>query len=157
MPPSSSAGHGHKQLPAFRRTEAPRLPSPPPPPPAKRYRSMVEIMRTARHAPAEDYYGRVTCEQCRSGDRADELLLCDKCDKGFHMLCTSPIVARIPIGPWFCPSCSDHRPVKKMYRIVGEMYISSRCKKTSETFRYAGSAEKTKETIAFYSIRRSFP
>lgn len=89
---------------------------------------MKEIMRVAKRVVAlenddeecdgggGDYYNRVACEQCGSGDRADELLLCDKCDRGYHMFCLRPIVARIPIGPWFCRDCSDdhNRPLKSI-------------------------------------------
>ncbi|KAK6125606.1 hypothetical protein DH2020_040650 [Rehmannia glutinosa] len=92
----------------------------------KKYRSMKEIMRVAKRVVAlendddeeccgdGDYYSRMACEQCGSGERDDELLLCDRCDRGYHMLCVRPIVARIPIGPWFCPACSDDHnlPIK---------------------------------------------
>ncbi|KAL6523079.1 putative Histone-lysine N-methyltransferase atxr5 [Orobanche hederae] len=87
----------------------------------RRYRWMKEIMREAKRVVVleneeekeedecgdEDYYSRVACEQCGSGERDDELLLCDRCDRGYHMLCVRPIVARIPMGPWFCAACSD--------------------------------------------------
>lgn len=58
------------------------------------------------------------CEQCGSGERPEELLLCDKCNKGFHMLCLRPIVVRVPIGPWHCPHCSgdQNRTIKSTNR-----------------------------------------
>lgn len=55
----------------------------------------------------DDEYKNVTCEQCGSGEKGEELLLCDVCDRGYHMLCLRPIVARVPIGPWFCYGCDD--------------------------------------------------
>ncbi|CAI9774198.1 unnamed protein product [Fraxinus pennsylvanica] len=59
----------------------------------------------------EEGYGDVCCENCGSGDRASELLLCDKCDRGFHLYCLRPILVAVPKGSWFCPSCSkDHKP-----------------------------------------------
>lgn len=54
-----------------------------------------------------DHLACEQCESCDSGERADELLLCDRCDRGYHMLCLRPMVTRIPIGPWSCPACSD--------------------------------------------------
>lgn len=57
-------------------------------------------------------YNDISCEQCGSGECPDELLLCDKCDKGSHMKCLRPIVARVPIGSWLCPKCSSQRPVR---------------------------------------------
>lgn len=90
----------------------------------QKYRSMNEIMKVAKRvvlveneeSDDGDYYTRVACDQCGSGERAEELLLCDKCDKGYHMLCLRPIVVRVPIGPWFCPACSDDqdRPLKSI-------------------------------------------
>uniref|UniRef100_A0A1J3HR49 [histone H3]-lysine(27) N-methyltransferase n=3 Tax=Noccaea caerulescens TaxID=107243 RepID=A0A1J3HR49_NOCCA len=100
-----------------RRTEAPpRRPSSESPP-SKKMRSMDEIM--AKSVPVveqeeDDSYGDVTCEKCGSGERDDELLLCDKCDRGFHMKCLRPIVVRVPIGSWFCVDCSDQRPVQRL-------------------------------------------
>ncbi|CAK9143978.1 unnamed protein product [Ilex paraguariensis] len=86
-------------------------------PATRKYRSMEEIMKIAKYAVVDrEDYSHVFCEQCHSDDHDDELLLCDKCDKGFHMLCLRPIVVRVPIGPWYCPTCSDHhhrhRPLK---------------------------------------------
>ncbi|KAL1222259.1 Histone-lysine N-methyltransferase ATXR5 [Cardamine amara subsp. amara] len=100
-----------------RRTKAsPRRPSSESPPPRK-MKSMVDIM--AKTMPVveqvqDDSYGDVTCEKCGSGEGDDELLLCDKCDKGFHMKCLRPIVVRVPIGPWLCVDCSDQRPVRRL-------------------------------------------
>lgn len=75
-------------------------------------KSMVEIMAKAPYAVIErEDYGDVYCEQCALGDKDDELLLCDKCDKGFHMKCVRPIVARVPNGSWLCPKCVGRRRV----------------------------------------------
>lgn len=101
-----------------RRTRAPaRRPSSESPPPRK-MKSMAEIMAKSlpvvEHEQEEDKdsYSDVTCEKCGSGEGDDELLLCDKCDRGFHMKCLRPIVVRVPIGPWLCLDCSDQRPVR---------------------------------------------
>ncbi|CAL5364852.1 unnamed protein product [Camellia sinensis] len=118
-PSSSPAGRVF----ALRRKEVVRRPSPPQSPPPRKYRSMEEVMKYAAAAvliesndnPSNDQedYSDVVCEQCGSGERPDETLLCDRCDKGFHMLCLRPIVVRIPIGSWYCPSCSDQPSVKR--------------------------------------------
>lgn len=114
---SSAAASSAKRLIRFsgslRCTEAPRRPYMTSSPPPKKLKSMAEVMAKARHAVVERaHYGNVSCEQCGSGDREDELLLCDKCDKGFHMKCLRPIVARVPIGSWLCPECSCRRRVR---------------------------------------------
>ncbi|KAJ7565479.1 hypothetical protein O6H91_02G062800 [Diphasiastrum complanatum] len=51
-------------------------------------------------------YEDVACEQCGCVDGEMEMLLCDGCDRGFHMYCLCPIMVRIPKGEWFCPDCS---------------------------------------------------
>uniref|UniRef100_A0A1J3DQD0 [histone H3]-lysine(27) N-methyltransferase n=1 Tax=Noccaea caerulescens TaxID=107243 RepID=A0A1J3DQD0_NOCCA len=51
----------------------------------------------------------MVCEECSSGKQPAKLLLCDKCDKGFHLFCLRPILVSVPKGSWFCPSCSKHQ------------------------------------------------
>ena len=52
-------------------------------------------------------YSHTLCEECGRGDSAAEMLLCDECDRGFHMFCLSPILVTIPPGDWICPQCSQ--------------------------------------------------
>lgn len=108
-PATTSSAEARRFIGSRRRTEAPRRMLSPSPPP-KKVKSMEEILAKARYAVVErGDYGDVGCEQCGSGERAEELLLCDKCDKGFHMKCLRPIVVRVPIGSWLCPKCSGQR------------------------------------------------
>jgi hypothetical protein len=46
----------------------------------------------------------VVCQICKSGDNDDKLLLCDKCDNGFHTYCIN--LSTIPSGKWFCADCT---------------------------------------------------
>ncbi|VDP95181.1 unnamed protein product [Echinostoma caproni] len=39
-----------------------------------------------------------------SSDR--DLLLCDSCDRGFHMFCLEPRMSELPEGNWICPICT---------------------------------------------------
>ncbi|KAI5676400.1 hypothetical protein M9H77_07350 [Catharanthus roseus] len=104
----------------------------------RKYRSMKEIMRKARrmeivHIDDDgggdnddkncDEYSEVLCMQCSLGDNAEELLLCDKCDRGFHMLCLKPIVVRVPIGPWYCPSCSGYNSSRENLKRISQKKI----------------------------------
>jgi ribosomal protein L37AE/L43A len=78
----------------------------------KKYKSMEDIMARARYVVVEkEDYSNTMCEQCGSGDNPEEIMLCDKCDNGFHMKCVRPIVVRIPIGPWICFKCSGTKKV----------------------------------------------
>ncbi|KAB5524080.1 hypothetical protein DKX38_021829 [Salix brachista] len=63
----------------------------------------------SKHA---DDFSEVHCEECGSGESPGELLLCDKCDKGFHLFCLRPILVSVPKGSWFCPSCSKQKVPK---------------------------------------------
>jgi hypothetical protein len=45
------------------------------------------------------------CEVCGSPDDSESMLLCDNCNRGFHMQCCSPPMTVIPAGTWVCPTC----------------------------------------------------
>ncbi|OEL21161.1 putative Histone-lysine N-methyltransferase ATXR5 [Dichanthelium oligosanthes] len=100
-----------------KRTAAP----PPEPPTPRRFCSMADVMRRSRPVDApppvararEAIYDAVLCDTCGSGDRDDDLLLCDRCDRGRHTFCLRPIAAKVPIGPWFCPDCAPPAPPLK--------------------------------------------
>jgi len=39
------------------------------------------------------------------------MLLCDRCDQGYHMDCLVPALEEVPIEDWFCPRCNGHDAV----------------------------------------------
>ncbi|TRY93838.1 hypothetical protein DNTS_023763 [Danionella cerebrum] len=45
------------------------------------------------------------CKVCRRKGEDDKLILCDECNKAFHLLCLRPALYRIPAGEWLCPAC----------------------------------------------------
>ena len=47
----------------------------------------------------------LACEVCGSPSMADPMLLCDRCDRGYHLHCLSPPLERVPAGQWCCPQC----------------------------------------------------
>ncbi|GAV82832.1 PHD domain-containing protein [Cephalotus follicularis] len=57
-------------------------------------------------------YEDTCCEICGSGDIPSKILLCDYCDKGFHLFCLKPILVSVPKSSWLCPPCSRHRQPK---------------------------------------------
>ncbi|XP_022143539.1 probable Histone-lysine N-methyltransferase ATXR5 isoform X2 [Momordica charantia] len=124
---SSSSSAAAQRL--IRCTHAPRRPSSMSPPPRK-LKPMAEVMARAKYAVLErDDYDDVSCEKCGSGDRDHELLLCDKCDKGFHMKCVSPIVVRVPIGSWLCPKCSGQKRVRSFsQKKIIDFFRIQKCK-----------------------------
>ncbi|XP_073316103.1 lysine-specific demethylase JMJ17 [Primulina huaijiensis] len=70
----------------------------------KRRRRNKEGERVEVHKVEEDELGQI-CEQCRSGLHGEVMLLCDRCNKGWHIYCLSPPLNRIPPGNWYCFEC----------------------------------------------------
>lgn len=45
------------------------------------------------------------CEICLRGDDGMSMLLCDECNRGYHMYCLDPPLNSIPKSEWYCPPC----------------------------------------------------
>lgn len=46
------------------------------------------------------------CEVCLMGKNASKILLCDECERGFHIYCLDPPLEAIPdVDEWYCPTC----------------------------------------------------
>nr|XP_023675244.1 tyrosine-protein kinase BAZ1B [Paramormyrops kingsleyae]XP_023675245.1 tyrosine-protein kinase BAZ1B [Paramormyrops kingsleyae]XP_023675246.1 tyrosine-protein kinase BAZ1B [Paramormyrops kingsleyae] len=45
------------------------------------------------------------CKVCRKKGEDDKLILCDECNKPFHLFCLRPVLYSIPDGEWLCPAC----------------------------------------------------
>ena len=45
------------------------------------------------------------CKVCSSADREESMILCDKCEQGYHLECLLPPLAVVPEGEWMCPVC----------------------------------------------------
>ncbi|QRV75053.1 histone acetyltransferase SAS3 [Ceratobasidium sp. AG-Ba] len=50
------------------------------------------------------------CEVCKSKGDDSKLLLCDKCDRGWHYDCLTPPLHHPPRGDWACPLCTSSAP-----------------------------------------------
>lgn len=50
--------------------------------------------------PPEDH-----CIICSSAREPTKLLICDGCERVFHLYCLSPPLNKVPRGKWFCPDC----------------------------------------------------
>ncbi|KAL0299704.1 UNVERIFIED_CONTAM: Histone-lysine N-methyltransferase ATXR6 [Sesamum radiatum] len=109
-----------------RRTLAPE-PVSPMPESRKRSKSMQEE--------EEEDYSDVCCEKCGSGERPSELLLCDECDRGFHLFCLRPVLVAVPKGRWFCPSCSNHKNLTNFPLVqtkIVDFFRIQRCSQSAE-------------------------
>lgn len=47
----------------------------------------------------------LVCERCGGGHHEEQIILCDRCDRGCHMFCLCPPVVVVPAGDWVCPMC----------------------------------------------------
>jgi hypothetical protein len=47
---------------------------------------------------------------CAVCDDGGELILCDKCERPYHLGCLNPPVKAIPEGDWYCPRCQAPTP-----------------------------------------------
>ncbi|GLU21292.1 hypothetical protein SLE2022_374380 [Rubroshorea leprosula] len=75
------------------------------------------------------------CEKCGSGNFPSKLLLCDKCDKGYHMFCLRPILVSVPKGSWFCPSCSRIKKPKSFPLVQTKIIEFFRIQRTKESIK----------------------
>ncbi|XP_059099037.1 bromodomain adjacent to zinc finger domain protein 2B-like [Tigriopus californicus] len=61
------------------------------------------------------------CQLCHSGDDEESLLLCDGCDKGYHMYCFKPAITQIPSGDWYCYECINKATASKHCLVCGKL------------------------------------
>ncbi|PRQ32000.1 putative chromatin regulator PHD family [Rosa chinensis] len=71
--------------------------------------------------PSRDYMSKaLTCQTCQiSINEVDNVLICDACEKGYHITCAqSPNQRGIPRGEWHCTRClslSNGKPLPPKY------------------------------------------
>ncbi|XP_055302981.1 A-kinase anchor protein 12-like isoform X2 [Sitodiplosis mosellana] len=85
--------------------------------PTKRARTARKDKTERREEESEEEEDIHACQKCTKSDHPEWILLCDKCDKGYHCSCLNPVLFVIPEGDWFCPPCQqekliDHLEVK---------------------------------------------
>uniref|UniRef100_A0A8D0H7L0 Bromodomain adjacent to zinc finger domain protein 1A n=1 Tax=Sphenodon punctatus TaxID=8508 RepID=A0A8D0H7L0_SPHPU len=54
------------------------------------------------------------CKMCRKKGDAESMVLCDSCDRSYHIYCIRPKLKAVPEGDWFCPEC---RPKQRSRRL----------------------------------------
>ncbi|KAL1532063.1 Histone-lysine N-methyltransferase atxr6 [Salvia divinorum] len=106
-----------------KRTQAPKPASEAKIAPRKRPRS--------RKRESEDY-SETQCEKCGSGEYPSELLLCDGCDRGFHLFCLRPVLVAVPRGSWFCPSCSNQQNPQNLTLVQTKIVDFFRIQRSSQ-------------------------
>jgi hypothetical protein len=61
---------------------------------------------TSTWIPPLDY----PCQVCQKMDNADQMLLCDNYNGGYHLFYLKPELTQVPVGNWYCSSCSPTTP-----------------------------------------------
>lgn len=46
-----------------------------------------------------------TCEVCFDKGDDEQIMFCDRCDRGWHLYCLRPALDKPPRGTWYCPMC----------------------------------------------------
>lgn len=65
------------------------------------------VVEAKQQCEQESEFDYTNCEVCNSADREESMLLCDGCDKGYHMDCLDPPLTEIPAGSWYCDNCFE--------------------------------------------------
>ncbi|XP_077988163.1 uncharacterized protein LOC144442659 [Glandiceps talaboti] len=82
------------------------------------------------------------CCKCGHYDHPEWILLCDKCDAGYHTACLRPPLMMIPDGEWFCPSCEHVKLVsilqEHLFVLDGQIKRTERKKRRKERLTFVG-------------------
>ena len=75
------------------------------------------------------------CQLCYGGDHDDKTLLCDRCNKAYHMFCLVPPLLHVPEGEWLCPACRVSDVVgDEVGFLEGDVYTFQQFKDMAEKF-----------------------
>lgn len=101
--------------------------SPGPPSTSSAPPEMGSAFEPHKDLPPGDY-----CEVCRKDDDEDKMLLCDDCDKGYHIFCLSNPLKAVPPGDWICDPCIVNRGDDYGFEEGDEHTLSSFQQRASE-------------------------
>ncbi|XP_011182742.2 uncharacterized protein LOC105212455 [Zeugodacus cucurbitae] len=105
--------------------------------------------RTARKEDAEEGEDgdEEACQKCGKSDHPEWILLCDKCDKGYHCSCLSPVLFYIPEGDWYCPPCQQEQLIAALERQLNDFdeFVELKRLQEVENKRLAAEAERAEQ------------
>ncbi|GAA5968292.1 hypothetical protein JCM11641_003799 [Rhodosporidiobolus odoratus] len=64
----------------------------------------LEIKPATRKSKADRAPGEI-CEICSEDQNPDRIVLCDECDKGYHLDCLNPPLKAVPTSQFYCHFC----------------------------------------------------
>jgi hypothetical protein len=56
-------------------------------------------------------------DYCSICDDGGDLIICDLCERGYHLPCLKPPLKKIPEGDWFCPRCMELPASTRRFRM----------------------------------------
>ena len=84
----------------------------------------------------EIIFGDLECRRCGRGDDECNILICERCDSGFHLYCLRPVLPAVPPGRWFCDKCDTHtREERFNFELFKRRWLVARPR---EVFRFFG-------------------
>ncbi|KXZ47406.1 hypothetical protein GPECTOR_35g844 [Gonium pectorale] len=98
----------------------------------------------------------LVCEVCAGGHAEDQILLCDRCDRGFHLFCLSPPLPTVPEGEWLCPRCRKEETENYAFAEGDDMTFAEFERHANHFKRtYWGSEAKSKK-VSWEEIEEEF-
>lgn len=88
-----------------RKTETAAQPAPSTPTASRKRKALDDANPTIVELLTTQGAEEQMCEICLRGDNGTSMLLCDDCNRGYHMFCLDPPLTTIPKSQWFCPPC----------------------------------------------------
>lgn len=91
---------------------------------------IIKRARTARQSlgqsgPGQDESTTIEedkpCGRCDKSNDPEWILLCDKCDDGYHTACCLPPLMIVPDGDWFCAACEHKMLLEKLTELSKEI------------------------------------
>uniref|UniRef100_A0A7S2LR92 PHD-type domain-containing protein n=1 Tax=Leptocylindrus danicus TaxID=163516 RepID=A0A7S2LR92_9STRA len=82
------------------------------------YQQLKKLRVAEREKFKAEYGVDETCEVC---DEGGQLIVCEICERGYHLKCLNPPLSSIPAGAWFCPRCLSKRITDLKRDILGNI------------------------------------
>ncbi|XP_059549466.1 tyrosine-protein kinase BAZ1B isoform X2 [Myotis daubentonii] len=89
------------------------------------------------------------CKVCRKKGEDDKLILCDECNKAFHLFCLRPALYEVPDGEWQCPAC---QPATARRNSRGRNYTEESASENSQDDESSEEEEEEEEEEEDYEV-----
>ncbi|XP_050669650.1 remodeling and spacing factor 1 [Leptidea sinapis] len=105
--------------------------------PVKKARTMIEAGREG------------VCKRCGSGEQPEWILVCERCEAGYHASCLTPVLLMVPPAAWYCPPCDHESLISALESELGkydELVIKLEEERVRKAQEQIEQTEKAKET-----------